>query len=421
MPDLPPVSPDRADLLADVATRICALGPNPLRVAVDGYPQSGKTTFARELAAAIRHHGRPAAVTTAQAAFANSPPAGDTVLVADGTGHRAGEPWDYRIWLTIDRSTILTRILDREQPRIGLAAAKAAAKARLNGPDLAGPGLTGPGWNTRDNQADLVIANSNPAAPRIRRDYPAPWPGPDRAGPTRLLTLEVHPGRGANYRPDYPAVRILIDGHDTLRQASGRAYGGPDPDQLFGPASPLLPASPARRIAVYGCCCGIWGCGSVAPLITEHDGRIVWHDFRDYTGLYDEPVAKHAPRPHSGNPLPFPAVAFDPAQYRAEVERASADLSWQTPDRQTADELSRQLQEAAQEILARHGLAVEHAWSDTEPATFGITLAVPSTRPGQGGYHLLLTAPDGPPPERAAQMIRVILDGTPETWPLYPD
>lgn len=55
-------SPQRTELVAEVADRIVALSPGRLRVAVDGRTAAGKTTFGHELAAAIRkRHGRQTA------------------------------------------------------------------------------------------------------------------------------------------------------------------------------------------------------------------------------------------------------------------------------------------------------------------------------------------------------------------------
>lgn len=54
-----PASSVRQELLDALARRIVAIRPNRLRVVVDGYTASGKTSFGHELAAAIRAHGRP--------------------------------------------------------------------------------------------------------------------------------------------------------------------------------------------------------------------------------------------------------------------------------------------------------------------------------------------------------------------------
>jgi uridine kinase len=54
-----PVSEVRSRLIDDLARRIVAIRSTRIRVVVDGYTASGKTSFAHELAAAVRNHGRP--------------------------------------------------------------------------------------------------------------------------------------------------------------------------------------------------------------------------------------------------------------------------------------------------------------------------------------------------------------------------
>lgn len=54
-----PASKNRQELLDALSDRIMALRPTRLRVIVDGYTASGKTSFAHELGAAIRARGRP--------------------------------------------------------------------------------------------------------------------------------------------------------------------------------------------------------------------------------------------------------------------------------------------------------------------------------------------------------------------------
>ena len=55
----------RSELIDEVARRVIAVRPGRIRVVVDGYTASGKTSFAHELAAAIRRHGR----STVRASF----------------------------------------------------------------------------------------------------------------------------------------------------------------------------------------------------------------------------------------------------------------------------------------------------------------------------------------------------------------
>lgn len=141
--------------------------------------------------------------------------------------------------------------------------------------------------------------------------------------PTRRLDLRVdRPGDnpGISWHPDYRVVTILIDGVDLLARPGERCFIGFGTAEILVPEAPLLPTSPPRRVAVYQCNCGTPGCDSVAPLIAERDGRIVWSDFRDFTGAFDGPIAED--EPEDGRPLPIPDLAFDPAQYRAEVARA---------------------------------------------------------------------------------------------------
>lgn len=52
-------SVERRSLLEILACRIVTLKPSRIRVAIDGYTASGKTTFGHELAAAVRAAGRP--------------------------------------------------------------------------------------------------------------------------------------------------------------------------------------------------------------------------------------------------------------------------------------------------------------------------------------------------------------------------
>lgn len=57
----PPPAPARRRVIVAVAERVAALGPRRQRVVVDGRTGAGKSTFADELAAALRTHGRSTA------------------------------------------------------------------------------------------------------------------------------------------------------------------------------------------------------------------------------------------------------------------------------------------------------------------------------------------------------------------------
>jgi hypothetical protein len=137
-------------------------------------------------------------------------------------------------------------------------------------------------------------------------------------------------------RLDWPVVQILVDGREAFTdQFPG--WQGFDPADMLGDRSPLLPEEPGRRVAVYRCSCGIEGCGVVAPVIVPSpDGRRVsWVDFRDYVGVFVGPTAHHVDH-REGRAWPIQDLHFDRGQYAAEIRRASANQSWETPRRATA-------------------------------------------------------------------------------------
>lgn len=162
--------------------------------------------------------------------------------------------------------------------------------------------------------------------------------------PVAVLTLHVD----SRENPDWPVVRILINGEDPLEQAAP-GWLGFDPDEILGSKSPLLPLEGMRRrVAVYRCSCGEAGCGVIAPTITrsQYFPRIHWTDFRNYAGVFFRPVPSDdddGAAEDFGRPWPLPDLAFDVGQYTAEIERASLNRSWETPRRQTARLLEERL------------------------------------------------------------------------------
>jgi hypothetical protein len=147
-------------------------------------------------------------------------------------------------------------------------------------------------------------------------------------------------------RPDWPVVTILVDSEEPFRSVAA-GWRGFDPAQILGEDSPLKPADAGRRVAVSMCSCGIAGCGVIAPMIVASpDGRRVsWVDFRNYTGVFDRPIADEPGT--QGRLWNLPDIHFDRRQYLEEVDRATADLSWETRRRATARLLERRLREVA--------------------------------------------------------------------------
>jgi hypothetical protein len=211
-------------------------------------------------------------------------------------------------------------------------------------------------------------------------------------------------------RPNYPIVTILIDGEDILGGARRGDFIGFDPADILGPESPLPPTEPPRRVAAYRCNCGEPGCGVAAPVIEERNGRILWSDFRDFTGVFVGPTVDE-PVEHDGKHLPLPDLAFDAAQYRAEVARASSDDSWETPARKTA-RLLRQHLEEEDAALKRAGYErgwVAPDWED--PDAFQVSFIDPN------GQTVVKVRPaPGRPEDQAIEMAETLLRAPPQAW-----
>jgi uridine kinase len=218
-------SPERRALLEDVAVRIDALGKHRLRVAVDGYTASGKTSFGHELAAALRELGRP----TLRASFDDfkNPwrdrhlydresgegyyrnaydfdaarrlllePAGrsgsgnvvlcsidpltqqnhqdevvaappDAVLVVDSVFAFRPEYddfWEFRIWLDVEPDLALRRGAMRDTERAGRAQAEAIHRERYHPAELIYLAEVDP-----VSRADVVVDNRDFTRPRLVR------------------------------------------------------------------------------------------------------------------------------------------------------------------------------------------------------------------------------------------------------------
>lgn len=152
-------------------------------------------------------------------------------------------------------------------------------------------------------------------------------------GATRVLSLQY---QVLDDRPDWPVVKVLVDGLDPF-EIVAPGWRGFDPAEMLGDTSPLLPRDNGRRVAIYRCSCGEAGCGVIAAMIVPSpDGhRVSWVDFRDYVGVFSDPVEDSAAE-HGGSPWQLPDLHFERKQYLAEVQRATRDRSWETPRRRTA-------------------------------------------------------------------------------------
>ena len=215
----------RSELIDEVARRVIAVRPGRIRVVVDGYTASGKTSFAHELAAAIRRHGR----STVRASFddfkkpwrdarekgydrssgdgyyRNSPdfesarelllrPAGvegsgtvvlcghdpltgedhrnvtvdvpiDAVLIVDsvfGMRPEYDEFWDFRIWIDVSQDVTLVRGIERDTELEGRDEAERLHRDRYQVGEQIYVSEVDP-----KAKADVIIDNTDYANPSI--------------------------------------------------------------------------------------------------------------------------------------------------------------------------------------------------------------------------------------------------------------
>lgn len=151
--------------------------------------------------------------------------------------------------------------------------------------------------------------------------------GPGDGTATGLVLRLVRVPRG-------PEVRLLVDGRDPLGE--GTFTTGNHPRDLLDTGA-LLPVDPPRRVGLYGCACGIFGCGTLTARIERHGDQVVWRDFYSFTaGEYDGPFHGDSRLPDPvGDPeaddeflsptaLNLPAITFDAEQYLRVVAEATA-------------------------------------------------------------------------------------------------
>jgi uridine kinase len=220
-----PVSAERTAVIGAIADRVAALDPGRLRVAVDGRTCAGKTSFGHELAAALRHLGRPTMRASlddfkhpwrharehgydrlsGEGYYRNAydfrsacdlllgpaGPAGSGMVALCGhdplTGedHRASrisapedailvvdsvfafrpeynDYWEYRIWLDVDPGTALRRGIARDRAAEGVEGATRVHSGRYYDAETIYLAEVRP-----QSLADVIIDNRDFASPRI--------------------------------------------------------------------------------------------------------------------------------------------------------------------------------------------------------------------------------------------------------------
>ena len=207
-------------------------------------------------------------------------------------------------------------------------------------------------------------------------------------------------------------VTILIDGRDLFASVGDHRFAGFPPSEMLDPdAGVMLPASPERRVAIYRCTCGQAGCACIAPFISQAGQHVRWTDFRDFTGVYDEPTGED--NPAGGMALPLPELVFDADQYLAEVERATGDRSWESPELKTARLARRRLHDG-QSHLTGLGWTHDRVWPAYDHGTFTVTF-----RDVEDNQLCVDIAPrPGSPEAQAQEVADLLLASMPGQWPV---
>ncbi|MEV7394099.1 hypothetical protein [Streptomyces sp. NPDC091215] len=143
----------------------------------------------------------------------------------------------------------------------------------------------------------------------------------------RCLTLRVVVPdlvqRGANV-----GVRALVDGKDILADAF-TAGPGVDPQYLLVPDGPLAAASEPHEVLLAEASCTEGCSGALYVTVRRQGDRVLWDEWRN---------------PDEDEVGP-PAFRFEAQEYRREVDRATADRSWEWPARTVARLLEQDLRE----------------------------------------------------------------------------
>lgn len=175
-------------------------------------------------------------------------------------------------------------------------------------------------------------------------------------------------------------VEIWIDGTELTASTAGL---GMDAYDVLIPDVRLEASTEPRRVAVARCDCGVYGCAA-ADVTVQLDGDVVrwaWDDRMKHT--------------------------FDVTQYRAELQRARTELSWETPER-TAGRFV--LERHDRTALAERGLRID--WlANAATERFEVALRAGHT------HQVFVPVPwEGRTPEALATAVVALLREPPSTW-----
>ncbi|WP_432753990.1 hypothetical protein ACE1OA_34625 [Streptomyces sp. JL2001] len=123
--------------------------------------------------------------------------------------------------------------------------------------------------------------------------------------------------------------RPIVDGRDILADVF---HEGPaaDPGRLLGPNAPLHATDVPREVRLAEAACTEACCGAVHVTVRREGPYVIWSGWRN---------------PDDAEGVDLPEFRFDAAAYGAEIQRATADHSWEWPARTVARLLEERLRE----------------------------------------------------------------------------
>jgi hypothetical protein len=221
---------------------------------------------------------------------------------------------------------------------------------------------------------------------------------------------------------DFLRVKILFDGQEALTGAGLRGpFVGPSPPALLESDSPLLPADPPARVALYHEGTFDPDEGIITAIISVAEGHVIWADFRECpadTALDPDEMIFEL-RPAQGSALSVPDLVFDQEQYLAEVRRAITEREWESDRWRTALLLEEYLGEA---IRTRAGLSDADFYPYyTEPdddGADGYLVTLWNSVVPEQGVVVALAGGRGTPEQRARAMTDVLMAIPSEDWPV---
>jgi len=247
--------------------------------------------------------------------------------------------------------------------------------------------------------------------PKMARDY-------GRVHSVRRLKLR--PGyRDEDPHPTFLSLKILIDGEEVLMWAGPDGpYIGLRASALLGEDSPLIPAEPPRRIALYSEGVPDPDESTITAVVSASDAHVVWSDFLECLVDSGDSDSDHTVvdlHPTRSRSIDVPDLIFDRQQYLAEVWRGIAAREWESDPWRTAQLLDDYLSPGRPWSIGEDFYPSYAEPANDDGAAFLVTLwDVMLVR----RVVVSLTAAAGTPEQRARSMADQLMKTPTDQWPV---